>query len=63
MTKYIIKRIAMGLLSIFIVATLTFFLMNLVPGGPFVAEKSISKAAQELSLQNTDWTSLYLSNI
>lgn len=47
MTKYIIKRIAMGLLSIFIVATLTFFLMNLVPGGPFVAEKSISKATQE----------------
>lgn len=45
--KYIIKRIAMGLLSIFIVATLTFLLMNLVPGGPFVAEKSISKAAQE----------------
>ncbi|EKC61213.1 conserved hypothetical protein, secreted, partial [human gut metagenome] len=43
----IIKRIAMGLLSIFIVATLTFFLMNLVPGDPFVAEKSISKAAQE----------------
>ena len=37
----------MGILSIFIVATLTFFLMNLVPGGPFVAEKSISKAAQE----------------
>ena len=37
----------MGLLSIFIVATLTFLLMNLVPGGPFVAEKSISKAAQE----------------
>lgn len=46
MTKYIIKRVAMGILSIFIVATLTFFLMNLVPGGPFVAEKSISKAAQ-----------------
>ena len=47
MGKYIIKRIAMGILSVFIVATLTFFLMNLVPGGPFVAEKSISKAAQE----------------
>ncbi len=46
MGKYIIKRVAMGVLSIFIVATLTFFLMNLVPGGPFVAEKSISKAAQ-----------------
>ena len=41
----------MGLLSIFIVATLTFLLMNLVPGGPFVAEKSISKAAQEALAQ------------
>ena len=47
MGKYIIKRVALGLLSIFIVATITFCLMNLVPGGPFVAEKSISKAAQE----------------
>ncbi len=46
MAKYIVKRIAMGILSIFIVATLTFFLMNLVPGGPFVAEKSISAEAQ-----------------
>ena len=47
MTKYIVKRILLGILSIFVVATLTFFLMNLVPGGPFVAEKSISKQAQE----------------
>lgn len=46
MARYIIKRVAMGILSIFVVATLTFFLMNLVPGGPFVAEKSISKEAQ-----------------
>lgn len=46
MAKYIVKRVAMGVLSVFIVATLTFFIMQLVPGGPFVAEKSISKAAQ-----------------
>lgn len=46
MGKYIIKRVAMGIVSIFVVATITFFLMNLVPGGPFVAEKSISAAAQ-----------------
>lgn len=51
LAKYIIKRILMGVLSVFIVATLTFFLMNLVPGGPFVAEKSISKAAQEALAQ------------
>ncbi len=47
MKKYIVKRLTLGIVSIFVVATLTFFLMNLVPGGPFVAEKSISKAAQE----------------
>lgn len=47
MAKYIIKRVAMGIFSIFIVATVTFFVMNLVPGGPFMAEKSISKAAQQ----------------
>ena len=47
MAKYIIKRVAMGIFSIFIVATVTFFVMNLVPGGPFVAEKSISAAAQQ----------------
>ena len=46
MVKYTFKRVAMGLLSIFIVASLTFFLMNIVPGGPFVAEKSISAEAQ-----------------
>ncbi|MBQ5968858.1 MAG: ABC transporter permease [Clostridia bacterium] len=46
MVKYTIKRVAMGLLSIFIVASLTFLLMNMVPGGPFVAEKSISAEAQ-----------------
>lgn len=47
MAKYIIKRVCMGIISVFVVATLTFFIMNLVPGGPFVAEKSISVAAQQ----------------
>lgn len=57
MAKYIVKRVAMGIFSVFIVATLTFFIMNLVPGGPFVAEKSISKAAQQALAENTAWTS------
>ena len=30
--------------------------MNLVPGGPFVAEKSISKAAQRPWPKSTAWT-------
>lgn len=46
MAKYIIKRVLLAALTIFIVATLTFFLMHSVPGGPFVAEKSISAEAQ-----------------
>lgn len=35
----------MALLTVFVVATLTFFLMNAVPGGPFMAEKAISQQA------------------
>ncbi len=46
MISYIVKRVSLGLLTIFLVSTLTFFLMNLVPGGPFLAEKAISPEAQ-----------------
>ncbi len=46
MTKYIIKRLVMAILTVLIVATLTFFLMNAVPGGPYEAEKSISPQAK-----------------
>jgi len=45
--KYILKRVLFGVLTLFIVATLTFVLMQQVPGGPFVAEKSISAAAMQ----------------
>jgi len=50
MLTYIIKRIITALLTAFLVATITFFAMNLIPGGPFMAEKAISpqaKAAME----------------
>lgn len=46
MAKYITKRILLALVTIWVVATLTFFLMNMVPGGPFMSEKAISPAAQ-----------------
>ena len=42
LTIYIVKRLGLALLTIWMVATLTFFLMNLVPGGPFLAEKAPS---------------------
>ncbi|MCQ2523483.1 MAG: ABC transporter permease [Lachnospiraceae bacterium] len=45
MAKYILKRVLLAILTIWAVATLTFFLMNAVPGGPFLSEKAISPAA------------------
>lgn len=46
MTRYIIKRLILAVLTVFVVATLTFFLMNAVPGGPYEAEKAISPQAK-----------------
>ena len=45
MLKYIAKRIGLAIVTIWAVATLTFFLMNLVPGGPFLSEKAVSPQA------------------
>ncbi len=47
MIKYVIKRLVLAVVTIFTVATITFFLMNMVPGGPFLSEKAISPAAQQ----------------
>jgi oligopeptide transport system permease protein len=44
MGKYIIKRIGAAIFTIFVAATLTFFIMNLVPGDPFMSEKAPSEA-------------------
>ena len=46
MAKYILKRFLLAVITILVVATLTFFLMNAVPGGPYEAEKSISPTAK-----------------
>lgn len=46
MVKYVFKRLGLAVVTIFIVATLTFLLMNLVPGGPFMSEKAVSPKAQ-----------------
>lgn len=45
MGKYILKRVLLAIVTIWAVATLTFFLMNMVPGGPFLSEKAISPEA------------------
>lgn len=42
--KYIIKRILLAVLTVFIICAITFFLMHAVPGGPFNREKALSDA-------------------
>lgn len=44
---YILKRIALAILTVWVVITVTFFVMRAVPGGPFLSEKAISEAAQK----------------
>lgn len=43
---YILKRIGLAILTVWVVITVTFFVMRAVPGGPFLGEKAISPAAQ-----------------
>jgi len=44
MGKYIAKRIGAAIFTILVAATITFFIMNLVPGDPFMSEKAPSAA-------------------
>ena len=44
MTRYIIKRILLAILTILVICALTFFVMHAVPGGPFNKEKALSEA-------------------
>lgn len=37
---YTVKRIGISIMTIFLVAAITFFLMNAIPGSPFMTEKS-----------------------
>ncbi len=43
---YIIKRLLLALLTIWVVITITFFVMHAVPGGPFNKEKAITEQAK-----------------
>lgn len=46
MLFYVLKRVLLALLTIWIVITVTFFVMHSIPGGPFASEKAISAEAQ-----------------
>lgn len=44
---YILKRLVLALLTVWVVITVTFFVMRAVPGGPFASEKALSEAAMK----------------
>ena len=44
MIKYLLKRIVYAIMTIFLISVITFALMKLVPGGPFLSEKAPSAA-------------------
>lgn len=47
MLRYTTKRVGLAVVSIIIVSAITFFAMNLIPGGPFNKEKATSPAVQQ----------------
>lgn len=47
MGKYILKRIGASALTLFVVMSITFFMMRAIPGGPFTDEKSLPPEVME----------------
>lgn len=39
--RYILKRLIMSVITLFLIIAATFFLMHLVPGGPFLGDKNL----------------------
>ena len=48
MYQLIIKRLIQAIPTIWVIATATFILLQLTPGGPFDTEKNISEEVQSL---------------
>lgn len=44
MGRYIVKRVILAIVTIFLICAITFFLMHAIPGGPFNREKALSEA-------------------
>ena len=46
MIRYVLRRLLLFVPTLWVIATLTFFLVRLAPGGPFNAERDIPQAAR-----------------
>jgi len=47
MITFVLRRLLLFVPTLWAIATLTFFMMRLAPGGPFMAEREIPKAVRE----------------
>ncbi len=47
MAKYIVKRIITMILTLFLIAGLTFILMHAIPGGPFTSDRKLPEAVEK----------------
>lgn len=70
MIKYIGKRLFYALLTLFVLTTLTFFMMRLLPGDPFIGTKAIPEATMKAlyakyGLDKPVWDqfAMYIGNI
>ena len=45
MIRYIIKRLVYAVLTLFVLISLTFFMMRMLPGNPFIGAKTVSATA------------------
>ncbi len=47
MGTFVLRRVILFIPTLWVIATLTFFMMRLAPGGPFLSEREIPAAARE----------------
>jgi oligopeptide transport system permease protein len=64
MTAFLLKRLLHGIIVLWVVATLTFILLRLAPGGPFDRERKLPpEVLQNIEAKyhlNEPWISQYL---
>ena len=51
MAKYVIKRVILAVITVFIISAITFFAMNAIPGGPFSGEKALSPEVERVLME------------
>lgn len=70
LAKYVVKRVLLAIVTVFVICAITFFAMNAIPGGPFEGEKALSKEVKAVLMSRynldkpvTEQFVLYLGNL